>query len=83
VAKKAQAYSPITFVKPAQGKVTYTNASSAAVSKAITVSKSSGVVTVKKGVKAGAYPVKITVAAAGNANYQPLSKTVTAKVVVK
>jgi hypothetical protein len=38
---------------------------------------------VRKGAKKGAYTIKVRVTAAGNANYEKLTKTVTCKVAVK
>ena len=71
----------IKFTKKGQGKLTYTKASG---SKKITVSKTTGKVTVKKGLKKGTYKVKVKVKAAGNANYNASAvKTVTFKVRVK
>ena len=46
------------------------------------VSKS-GKITIKKGLKKGTYKLKVNVTAAGNANYKPLTKTVTVKVKIK
>ena len=71
----------ITFTKKGQGKLTYTKASG---NKKITISKTTGKVTVKKGLKKGTYKVKVTVKAAGNANYNASAvKSVTFKVKVK
>ena len=78
--KKAQTFKAISFAVKAQGKVTYKNASSASVSNKVSVNSSTGAITVKKGVKKGSFSVKVTVSAAGNANYQPLSKTATVTV---
>ena len=62
-------------VSKAKGKVTYKKTKS---NKKITVAKN-GKVTVKKGLKAGTYNVKVKVTAAGNKNYKKGSKTVTLK----
>ena len=71
----------ITFTKKGQGKLTYTWVSG---NKSITINKTTGKVTVKKGLKKGTYNVKVKVKAAGNANYKASAwKTVTFKVVVK
>ena len=66
-----------------EGKVTYklTKKDKKAKNK-ITVSKD-GTVTVKKGLKKGKYTIKVSVKAAGNEAYAPISKTVTVKVNVK
>ena len=71
----------IKFTKKGQGKLTYTKASG---NKKITISKTTGKVTVKKGLKKGTYKVKVTVKAAGNANYNASAvKSVTFKIKVK
>lgn len=71
-------------VSGAQGKVTYKLASvkKAKFKKYFKVSKS-GKITIKKGLKKGTYKLKVNVTAAGNANYEPMTKTVTVKVKVK
>ena len=66
-------------ISKAQGAVTYKKASG---NKKITVAKN-GKITVKKGLKKGAYKVKVKVTAAGNANYKPATKTVTVTIKVK
>ena len=68
-------------IKKAKGAVTFAKKSG---SKNITVNKKTGVVTVKKGLKANkTYTVKVTVKAAGNKFYKSRQKTVTLKVKVK
>ena len=52
-------------------------------SKKITINKKTGKVSVKKGLKKGTYPVRVTVFAAGNDQYEAGSKTVTIKIKVK
>ena len=47
------------------------------------VAAKTGKITVKKGLKRGAYRVKVKVAAAGNANYEPAAKIAAVKVKVK
>ena len=69
----------VLTVKKNKGTVTYTKKSG---NKNITIAKD-GKVTVKKGLKAGTYSIKVNVKAAGNANYKAATKTVTFKVVVK
>lgn len=66
-------------VKKAQGKVSYKIAKK---NKNFKVAKN-GKITVKKGLKAGTYKVKVKVTAAGNISYAKGSKTVTVKIVVK
>ena len=72
---------PIAIAK-AQGKLSYAKVASGS-SAALTVNKTTGKVTVRKGTKKGTYTIKIKVTAAGNTNYKAGSKTVTCKVVVK
>lgn len=83
VAKKAQTLMGVTIAKKPQGKMTFKNASSASVAKVTRVNKSSGAITVKKGAKKGVYKVKVSVAAAGNGNYLPMTKAATVKVIIK
>lgn len=66
-------------VKNAKGKVSYKIAKK---NKKFNVAKS-GKITVKKGLKKGKYKVKIKVTAAGNKNYNKITKTVTVTFVVK
>ena len=71
----------IYFTKKGVGTMTYTKVSG---NKKITVAKSTGKVTVKKGLKKGSYKVKVRVSAGGNANYKASAvKTVTFTVRVK
>ena len=49
----------------------------------ITISKKTGTVTVKKGLKKGSYKVKIKVKAAGNANYKAGTKNITVTIKVR
>ena len=83
-AKKSQTLAVtkvITFTKKGQGKMTYKKTSG---SKYITINKSTGKVTVKKGIAKGTYKVKVKVRAAGNANYKVSAwKSVTLKITVK
>ncbi len=71
---------PIKFAKAAKGKVTYAKASGSA---RLTVNKTTGKVTVKKGTKKGTYAIKIKVKAAGTYQYKAKAKTITCKVTVK
>ena len=66
-------------VNKAQGKVCYKKTGG---SKRIAVAKT-GKLTVKKGLRKGAYKVKVKVTAAGNAGYKPGSSAVTVTVNVK
>ena len=71
----------ITFKKKGQGKMTYKKASG---NKKITINKTSGKVTIKKGLKKGTYKIKVKVRAAGDANYAASDwKTLTFKVKVR
>lgn len=70
--KKSKAFS----VSKAKGNVTFRKKSG---NSKITVSKK-GLITVKKGLGAGTYKVKVLVKAAGNANYKAASKVVTLKI---
>ena len=81
-AKKADVVlqrSDVITVKSAQGGVTYKKKSG---DEGITISKTTGKVTVKKGTKKGTYKVKVKVTAAGNNNYNKVTKVVSFKVVV-
>ena len=75
---KTIAASKAFSVSNAQGKVSYKKVSG---NGKIAVA-SNGKITVKKGLKAGTYPVKVKVAAKGNSSYRSGSKTVTVKVKV-
>ena len=79
--KKTQtiARKKVLTVSGAKGTVTYAKASG---NKKITVSKKNGNITVKKGLKKGTYKVKVSVKAAGTADYEAktIKKTVTIKV---
>ncbi len=79
VKKKAQKVTGAIKVTGAQGKVTYAKKSGSAKLKIA----SNGKITVKKKTKKGTYKIKVVVKAAGNANYNAATKTVTVKVKVK
>ncbi|MBE5870496.1 MAG: hypothetical protein E7294_04460 [Lachnospiraceae bacterium] len=79
--KKKQTVSAIT-VKGAQGMVSYTKVKKGSSNK-LSINKKTGKITVKKGTKKGTYKIRVTVKAAGNANFLPAEKTVTVKVKVK
>jgi endo-1,4-beta-xylanase len=72
----------VKFDKKAKGTVTYTRVADGS-SKYLSVSKTTGKVTVKKGTKAGTYKIKIKVSAAGSSTYAAKSTTVTVTVKVK
>ena len=85
--KKAQAVKPkkAMAIKAAQGKLKYKVVS---VNKKKKLNKSfkvatNGKITVKKGMAKGTYKVKIKVTAAGNNNYNKVTKTITVTVNVK
>ena len=65
-----------------KAKTTMTYAKKSGNSK-ITVKKSNGVITIKKGLKKGTYKVKIKVTAKATSAYKAASKTVTLKVKIK
>ena len=67
-------------VKNGAGTITYKKASG---NGALSVNSKTGSITVKKGTKKGTYTVKVTVKAAGNANYKTASKTVNVKITIK
>ena len=77
--KRVVGKSSAFYVTGAKGKVTFAKKSG---NKKIAVAKG-GKVTLKKGLKKGAYRVKVIIKAAGNANYRPLSKVVALKVKVR
>ena len=70
----------VIYMAKNQGKVTYVKSSG---NKKITINKTTGKVTVKKGLKKGKYKVKVNVTAAGNNNYNKITKAVTFTVKVK
>ena len=69
----------ISFSNKGQGKLTYTKSSGTA---KIKINKTTGKVTVKKGLKKGTYKIKVKVKAAGNSNYNSKTKSVTFKIKV-
>ena len=78
---KAQSVSPVS-VLGAAGKVSYAKVSKGSSPK-LSVNASTGKVTVNAKTKKGTYKVRVQVTVAGNGNYEPLSKTVLAKVKVQ
>ena len=73
LAKKSQTLkrSKVIALSKARGKVAYKKTGG---NKKITISKKTGTVTVKKGLKAGTYKVKVALTAAGNSNYKKATK---------
>ncbi|MCR4710489.1 MAG: hypothetical protein K5653_09580 [Clostridiales bacterium] len=69
----------LNFSNKGKGTRTYTKVSG---NSKIVINKTTGKVTVKKGLKKGTYSVKVKVKAAGNSNYKALTKSVTFKVKV-
>lgn len=83
VKKKAQTLKRakvIRLTKPGQGAKTYTKKAG---NKKITIAKSNGKVTVKKGLKKGTYKVKVRIKAKGTSNYNARAQTVTFRIKVK
>ncbi|MBQ9004614.1 MAG: hypothetical protein IJ087_22490, partial [Eggerthellaceae bacterium] len=81
--KKSKAVAgAVKFTKKAIGEVTYARVSKGS-SKWLSVAKSTGKVTVKKGAPKGIYKMKVNVKAAGSGNYKAATKALTVKVVVK
>ncbi len=71
----------VTFPNKGIGALTYTKVTG---NSAFTINKTTGAVTVKKGLKKGTYKIKMQIKAAGNANYKAsAAKTVIFTVVVK
>lgn len=88
--KKAQTLAVtkvISFTKEAEGEKAYTLSSAKKGNKSFKkyfkINKTSGTVTVKKGLKKGSYKVKVKVNASGNDNYKSAMKNVTFKINVK
>ena len=79
VKRKAQVVSPI-YVSGNKGTKSYKKVSG---STKLSISSSTGKVTVKKKTRKGTYSIKVTVYSAASSNYNSASKTVTVKVVVK
>lgn len=78
--KKAQRTSKVS-VSGAKTGYTYKKLSGS--SSRLSISKSGGKITVKKGTKKGTYSIRIKVTTKSNKNYKAASKTVTVKVKVK
>ena len=84
-AQKLAVAKVLTFTKPGQGTVTYKLAgvTKPKFKKYFKVAAKTGKITIKKGLKKGTYKVKVKVTAAGNSNYNAVTKNVTFKVKVK
>lgn len=67
------------FVSKAKGKLTFTKKSG---SESILINKKTGDVTIKQGLAAGTYNVKVSVTAAGSKKYKKLTKSATVTVIV-
>ena len=79
--KKTLKVGKVLLVDDAEGTVTYAKQSG---NKKITINKTTGKVTVKKGLKKGKiYKVKVKVTAAGNDEYKSKSLTRTFKIKIK
>ena len=78
--KKVQVATPIVITKKTQGKVTFVKKSG---NKKITVNKSTGRLTIAKGLAKGTYKVKIKVSAASTSYYKAATKTLIITVRVK
>ena len=88
----SKAKGTLTFVK---GTVTYKKAKAVKMSKKklkkykkklkskFVISKKTGKITVKKGLKKGVYKLKVTVKCSGDASYAPYTKKVTVKIKIK
>ena len=83
--KQKLAVSKAMKINDAQGTVTYklVSVKKAKFKKYFKISTKTGKITVKKKLKKGTYKVKVKVTAAGNNNYNSLTKTVTFKIKVK
>ena len=75
------------FKKNGKGTITYTLSSAKngkkSVKNSFSINKTSGKLTIKKGLKTGSYTVKVKIAAKGNKNYNSATKTVEFTVKVK
>ena len=76
-------YKCATISKAPQGLLEYRNENPASFSKYFSFNEKTGVVTVKKGTKAGTYNLKFKVGSTGNSNYKGIAKILNCKVVVK
>ena len=79
-ANQTVARKSVLTVTGGKGTITYTKMNGPS---KITINKTTGKVTVKKGLKKGTYKVKVNIKAAGTKNYKPLTLTRTFKIQVK
>ena len=79
-ANQTIARNSVLSITKAQGKLSYAKVSG---NKNIGISKSTGIIIVKKGLKKGTYKIGVKVTAAGNASYKAGAKTATVTIVVK
>ena len=79
-ANQTVARKSVLTVTGGKGTITYTKMNGPS---KITINKTTGKVTVKKGLKKGTYKVKVNIKAAGTKNYKPLTLTRTFKIKVK
>ncbi len=77
--RKLDVYKVIKFKNKGKGPRTYLKKSG---SKKISISKKTGKITLKKGIKKGTYKFKVRVKAAGTKNYKARTRTVTITVIV-
>lgn len=73
----------VTFTKEGVGKKSFTKSENSKYGKYFSLSRKTGKITVRKGIKKGTYNVKVKVSAAGNGNYLPASKTVTVRIKIR
>lgn len=81
--KKASKKLKAISVKGSKGKVTYSLRKVNKAKKFFKVSKTTGKITVKKGLKKGTYKLTVKVLAKGNEYYNPATKNVTVRIKVK
>ena len=79
VKKKSQVITEAISVSKAKGKVSFTKTSG---SGNLSVNKTTGYITVKKGTRKGTYKISVNVKAGGNANYKSIEKNVNVSVKV-
>ena len=70
-AKKLKAAKAIAFLDKGVGKLSYSKTSG---TKMIAVNKKTGAITLRQGIRAGIYNMKVKVTAPGNANYERATK---------
>ena len=80
IAKKTKILNPISLTRKAQGAVSYAKTGGAA---CLSVAKTTGLVNVKRGTPKGTYSINVSIKAAGNKNYNAMTKTVKVTIKVK